>query len=102
MYLETLVASLHRGPLAALKLTITWSTVVNTDVAGTIITQTEQQGYGDLIAMATHGRRGLTHFMMGSVTERVLDHTRLPLLVLRPQAAYEVTTHSARNAHSSQ
>lgn len=28
----------------------------------------------DLIAMGTHGRRGLTHFFAGSITERVVNH----------------------------
>jgi len=78
-------------PLAALKFAITSSVVVNPDVAGTIITQaentgrTEQEGDCILIAQATHGRRGLRRLLMGSVTERVLSSTRLPLLVVRPQ-----------------
>lgn len=101
-YLETLAASLRRGPLAALKLTITWSVVVNADVAVTIITQAEQLGYCDLIAMATHGRRGLDHFMMGSVTEQVLDHTRLPLLAVRPQSEYAGTAHDTHSTRSSE
>lgn len=99
-YLKTLVTFLHCGPLAALKLTVTWSVVVSTNVAGTIIAQAEQSGYCDLIAMATYGRRGLNRFMMGSITEQVLDHTGLPLLVIRPQADYKDTIHNAHNAHS--
>ena len=39
----------------------------------------------DIIALATHGREGLQHWVMGSITERVLNGTRLPLLVVRPQ-----------------
>jgi len=38
----------------------------------------------DLIAMTTHGRTGLTRLLMGSVTETVLRHSTLPLLVARP------------------
>src|SRR2546429_4709973 len=53
-YLEAQVDSLRRSSLAALKLTVTWSVVASADVAGTIITQPEQQGYCDLIAMTTH------------------------------------------------
>ena len=37
-----------------------------------------------MIAMATHGRGGLVRWAMGSVTERVLAATTLPLLVVRP------------------
>jgi nucleotide-binding universal stress UspA family protein len=39
-----------------------------------------------LIAMATHGRGGLARWAMGSITERVLHGTTLPMLVVRPQA----------------
>ena len=37
----------------------------------------------DVIAMATHG--GLQRWAMGSVTERVLQGTKLPLLIVRAQ-----------------
>src|SRR3981081_820745 len=39
----------------------------------------------DLIVMATHGRGGLQRWVMGSVTERVLGATKLPLLIIRPK-----------------
>lgn len=38
----------------------------------------------DLIAMASHGRRGVGALLLGSVTQKVLTHARLPVLVLRP------------------
>lgn len=38
-----------------------------------------------LIAMATHGRRGLARFLAGSVTDEVLHAAQLPLLVVRPR-----------------
>jgi nucleotide-binding universal stress UspA family protein len=41
----------------------------------------------DIMAMATHGRGGLAQWAMGSVTERVMNATRLPLLIVRPQQA---------------
>jgi nucleotide-binding universal stress UspA family protein len=45
----------------------------------------------DLIAMATHGRTGLTRIAHGSVTDAVLQNGRVPLLVIRahptPRAA---------------
>ena len=55
-------------------------------MAEAIVQQAEGAGNGqyDLIAMATHGRSGIGHFTLGSVTERVLHSTRLPLLVVRP------------------
>jgi nucleotide-binding universal stress UspA family protein len=37
----------------------------------------------DLIVMAAHGRRGLAAVMLGSETNRVLTHSRVPVLVYR-------------------
>lgn len=34
---------------------------------------------GDMIAMATHGRRGLAHALMGSVAEDVVNHIQCPI-----------------------
>ncbi len=34
---------------------------------------------GDLIAMATHGRKGLNHILNGSVAEDVVNHTSTPV-----------------------
>ena len=36
----------------------------------------------DLIAMASHGRRGLAGLLIGSETQRVLTHAKLPVLVI--------------------
>ena len=36
-----------------------------------------------LIVVGTHGRRGLTHAMLGSVCERILRESRIPVLVVR-------------------
>jgi nucleotide-binding universal stress UspA family protein len=37
----------------------------------------------DLIVLATHGRRGLARFVMGSVTVRVLENARADVLAVR-------------------
>lgn len=37
----------------------------------------------DLIAMASHGRKGLGALVLGSVTNQVLTHSAIPVLVLR-------------------
>lgn len=37
----------------------------------------------DLIVMASHGRRGIASLLMGSETQKVLTHTRRPVLVVR-------------------
>jgi universal stress protein A len=38
----------------------------------------------DWIVMATHGRTGLSHLVMGSVAERVLRTAPCPVLTIRP------------------
>ncbi|HEY5005898.1 MAG TPA: universal stress protein [Ktedonobacteraceae bacterium] len=38
----------------------------------------------DLIALSTHGREGLERWVMGSVTDRLLNTTKLPMLIVRP------------------
>jgi nucleotide-binding universal stress UspA family protein len=37
----------------------------------------------DLIAMASHGRKGITGLLLGSVTHKVLTHSAIPVLVFR-------------------
>ena len=37
----------------------------------------------DLIAMTSHGRGGLSAVVLGSVTNKVLTHTKIPVLVYR-------------------
>lgn len=40
--------------------------------------------HADLIAMATHGREGFSHFIQGSVAESVLHKAEVPVLLFRP------------------
>jgi nucleotide-binding universal stress UspA family protein len=37
----------------------------------------------DLVVMASHGRRGVTALLLGSETQKVLTHTKVPVLVVR-------------------
>lgn len=37
----------------------------------------------DLIAMASHGRRGVSAIVLGSETVKVLTHSKIPVLVYR-------------------
>lgn len=38
----------------------------------------------DLIVMATHGRTGLSHLILGSVVARVTQEANCPVLIVRP------------------
>ena len=48
----------------------------------------------DLIMMATHGRTGLSHALVGSVTERVVRKAPCPVLSIRP-VRVEAIAHAA-------
>ena len=37
----------------------------------------------DVIFMASHGRRGIAGLLLGSVTQKVLSHSKIPVLVYR-------------------
>ncbi len=96
-YLSTIVEHIREGLVAPavtdLTLPVTWSVAADTDVAEAIVRVAENgegaEGAGvfrgcDVIAIATHGRSGIRRWEMGSITERVLHATKLPLLIVRP------------------
>ena len=37
----------------------------------------------DLLVMASHGRRGVSALLLGSETQKVLTHTKVPVLIVR-------------------
>jgi nucleotide-binding universal stress UspA family protein len=41
-------------------------------------------GRYDLVVMGTHGRRGVPHVLLGSVAERVVRTSSVPVLTVRP------------------
>jgi nucleotide-binding universal stress UspA family protein len=47
-----------------------------------IIDHAKQQGC-DLIVMASHGRRGVSALLLGSETQKVLTHSKVPVLIVR-------------------
>jgi nucleotide-binding universal stress UspA family protein len=85
-YLKQVKGKLHNMLGAEYPLLVTSSVVINPSVAKEIVEVAEREeelkGGCTMIAMATHGRMGLHHLLMGSVTKQVLDHTDLPLLVI--------------------
>ena len=95
-YLASVCGHVREGIAAELKLAVTWSVTLDTDAAEAILRGAQMGedpagagplGGGDLIALATHGRGGLQRWAMGSVAERVLAGTTLPVLIVRPQPA---------------
>lgn len=47
-----------------------------------IVKTAEAKGV-DLIVMASHGRRGISALLLGSETQKVLTHSKIPVLVYR-------------------
>jgi nucleotide-binding universal stress UspA family protein len=56
-------------------------TVDSTPYEGIVATAKKRKC--DLIFMASHGRSGFSRLLMGSVTQKVLAHTRLAVMVYR-------------------
>src|SRR6185369_4644879 len=51
------------------------------------IVEAARYRHADLIVMSSHGRSGVARLVVGSVTERVLRATTVPILVIRPDGA---------------
>ncbi len=49
----------------------------------------------DLIVISTHGRTGLSHILVGSVTEKVVRHAPCPVLSVRPETLKKAAQKSA-------
>ena len=54
--------------------------------AGAAILDQLRTGRFDLIAMTTHGYSGFRRLLLGSVTNKVIRHVSIPMLVIRPGA----------------
>ncbi len=63
---------------------ITVSTVVKTGSAAELIMKYADENRVDLIAMSTHGLSGLTRWVFGSVTEKIVVYGNTPVLVVHP------------------
>lgn len=74
-YLEDVASALREDGLNAQAL------VTGSGPARTIVAVSESEA-ADLIMLATHGRGGLDRLFMGSVAERVMQHTRCPVFLV--------------------
>lgn len=50
-----------------------------------VIAEVAEKEKADLIVLGTHGRTGISHFVMGSVAERVVRSAPCPVLTVRLQ-----------------
>lgn len=88
---EEIMRSLEKGAKEGLEnfLAKEWSDRINVvravrhGVPFHEICQFAKQETIDLVVMGTHGRTGLTHFLLGSVAERVVRSSPCPVLTIR-------------------
>jgi nucleotide-binding universal stress UspA family protein len=81
-YLTEKVVQLHAQGLANASSKVIEGGV---DGAAAEIIELAQKIPGSLITMTSHGQSGIGRWLIGSVTERVVRHSRRPVLVVRPQ-----------------
>lgn len=77
-YLEAHAETMRRRGLR-----VTTSVAVDAQAGQGIIAETEAVG-ADMVAMATHGRKGLSRVILGSATDKVLRGIHTPVLLHRP------------------
>jgi nucleotide-binding universal stress UspA family protein len=54
------------------------------DPAAEVVELARDGGF-DLIVLGTHGRTGIRHALLGSIAERVVRHSRCPVLTIHPE-----------------
>ncbi len=64
---------------------VKYEIVTRSGLPGPTILAAEGELGADLVVMATHGRTGLGHLLLGSVAERVVRESLKPVLVVRPR-----------------
>lgn len=76
-YLKKTAVSLKKGGLAVT------TTVLEGNASENLINYAAKSG-ADLIVMTTHGRSGPARWAFGSVAERVIQHSPVPVLIITP------------------
>ncbi|MFP4477221.1 MAG: universal stress protein [Desulfatibacillaceae bacterium] len=64
-----------------------FDTAIVTGPPADTIVENAKKEQASLIIMGTHGRKGLEHFIMGSVAERVIRLSPIPVMVVNPETA---------------
>jgi nucleotide-binding universal stress UspA family protein len=76
-YVSRIAETLNESGIPAKGVVITgWA-------ADTIMKYAEENGV-DLIIMSTHGRSGISRWVMGSITDKVVRNSRIPVLSVSP------------------
>jgi len=70
-------------------------TLLKTGDARDMINQTAKELGCDLIVMGTHGRRGISRALLGSIAETVVRSAPCPVLTIRPHQGPHAGRHAA-------
>jgi nucleotide-binding universal stress UspA family protein len=76
--------ALHATVARKVPKTVTVEVHVEYGLPAEVIVEFARQKMVDMIVMATHGRSGLEHFMTGSVTEKTVRKSTVPVLTVPP------------------
>jgi universal stress protein A len=88
---ETIRRDYHEEALRQLRALVpttfpgAWEVQVAVGNPAEAIVRTAEDLDVDLIIMATHGRTGVPHIVLGSVAEKVVRHAPCPVLTIRPR-----------------
>jgi universal stress protein A len=77
-----MIFDITNAPLAQQRLTVRQQLRVEGDPADEILRLADEIG-ADLIVMGSHGRTGVLRVLMGSVSRKVLDRAKCPVLIVR-------------------
>jgi nucleotide-binding universal stress UspA family protein len=76
-YIKAVCTNLEKQGLRATYL-------IRDGAVGDMILEVADTMKADMIAMSTHGRTGLLHLLLGSITEWMIKHSRVPVMVIHP------------------
>jgi len=65
---------------------VDWEKCTGEGQAASAIVRQAENIHADMIVIGTHGRSGLPHMLLGSVTEKVVRTASCPVLTIRPEA----------------
>lgn len=49
-----------------------------------MILDVAEETHADMIAMSTHGRTGVSRWLMGSVADKIVHHAHIPVMLIHP------------------
>jgi nucleotide-binding universal stress UspA family protein len=64
--------------------TINVQTVIKKRISAHYAITEYAEEHAHIVVMATHGRSGLSHLLLGSTAEKVARHLKLPVLTVKP------------------